>query len=378
MSPEPGKPSEPCQSPTRLWLRQNAVLFPFLVLLALLAVAFPHEIVHSPSFVDWRTVGTLTGLMAITTALKETGVFSAVARRILQRLRGHRSLAFFLVGLSAVLAMFFTNDIALFIVVPLTLALQDHVHGDLHRLVVFEALAVNVGSTLTPIGNPQNLLLWHLWQVPFVAFVVRMWPLFTLQAVVLGVFVLLAFPRGQLRMRLPESPRCHRPGLFAFSLVLLVGFVLSVELHRVPWALPVVLALYALVAPEVLRSMDWPLLVLFVVMFVDFHLLAQVPALAQWVHHWGPAEPKPVFWMSLGLSQVMSNVPATIFMARFTHLWQPLAYGVNLGGNGLVIGSLANLIALRLAGGRRIWLTFHAYSLPFLGITALLALWWLV
>ncbi len=210
--------------------------------------------------------------------------------------------------------------------------------------------------------------------LPFLRFTGLLFPVFLVQALVLLAVGLWRFPGRRLRLR-PEPPRGSEDyRLFWGALLLLGFFVASVEVHRVPLALPLVLGLFAVAAPRVLQRTDWPLLILFLVMFVDFHLLARLSWVQAVVHRVPLDRPIPVFLFSLGASQVMSNVPAAIFTAQYTPLWLPLAYGVNLGGNGLVIASLANLIALRLAGDRRLGWTFHRYSLPFLLITTLLTL----
>ncbi|HEY3645087.1 MAG TPA: SLC13 family permease, partial [Gammaproteobacteria bacterium] len=129
--------------------------------LLLLSAWHPALIRSYPALVDWPTLSTMAGLLLLTAGIEASGFLHRFAARITQRVHDERSLALFLAGASALLAAALTNDIALFIVVPLTLTLADYAALPVARLVAFEALAVNVGSMLTPIGNPQNIFLWQ-------------------------------------------------------------------------------------------------------------------------------------------------------------------------------------------------------------------------
>jgi len=148
-----------------------------------------------PALVDWQTIITLSGLLIVTTGIKESGLFYFLAYRISRRIDNERLLALFLVFLSAVLSMLVTNDITLFITVPLTLSLQKISENDYSKLIIFEAIAVNVGSALTPIGNPQNIFLWHQWGISFLVFVREMAPLVLIMSTILLIMTLLCFGR---------------------------------------------------------------------------------------------------------------------------------------------------------------------------------------
>ncbi len=361
---------QPARQVVRLVYREGFLAF-LLLLLLILSLWNPSEVRHYGAYVHWKTLGTLLGLLAVTTALQQSGYFPVLARRMLQRLRTERGLALGLVLLTAGLSTFLTNDISLFVVVPLTLSFEGA--GDFHllgRLVVFEAIAANVGSTLTPIGNPQNLFLWHHGSLSFGAFCLAMAPLVLLLTAVLLGFVWWAFPGERLSPHALQAPEAapDRP-LFLGSALLLIGFVLLVDRGFPMVADLLVLGIYLIWRPQVLCRMDWALLVLFAVIFVDFHLLATLPGFSAWVHGWGWGDPGRVYGYTALLSQVWSNVPTAVFATKFTSHWLPIAYGVNVGGNGLVWASLANLIALRLARRRGLVGLFHRWAVPYFGIT---------
>lgn len=141
--------------------KQEALLLLLVLLLVCFAVFDPRPDWRYYELVEWRTIAALTGLLVITTGLKESGYLNQTALGIIGTVSNERSLALLLVLMVALLSMLLTNDVALFITVPLTLSLQRLLNISLLKLIVFEALAVNVGSALTPIGNPQNLFLWQ-------------------------------------------------------------------------------------------------------------------------------------------------------------------------------------------------------------------------
>lgn len=115
-----------------------------------------------------------------------------------------------------------------------------------------------------------------------------------------------------------------------------------------------------------LVSVDWTLLLVFMVMFIDVHLLIQLPVLQNVLHSVSTLS-QPGLWLTaIGLSQFISNVPATILLLNYVPPDTLLARAVNIGGFGLLPGSLANLIALRMANDRRIWWRFHLWSIPML------------
>lgn len=174
--------------------KKEAVLFIFLFLLVIVAVLYPDKIINYPSFVDWRTIIALTGLLIITTGLKESEYFDIFSENMLKKLKNERSLSIFLILFSVLLSTFLTNDVALFVVIPLTIGIQDLVKNDISKLIVFETISVNVGSALTPIGNPQNLFLWHNWNISFITFITEMLPLVIIFLAILFTFVWIVFP----------------------------------------------------------------------------------------------------------------------------------------------------------------------------------------
>jgi Na+/H+ antiporter NhaD/arsenite permease-like protein len=347
----------------------------FLILLAvlvLLSAAMPSRIASYPALVDWPTIAALTGLLVLTKGLELSGCLHWLGLRLIGLMSTEHSMALCLVVAAALLSTLLTNDVALFVLVPLTLGVCRITGIPATRLVIFEALAVNAGSALTPIGNPQNLYLWQLSQVSFATFVVHMLPL--VAALVLALLVLTAsvFSSRPVRISDDNAPPPLERALLGVSLGLYLPFLVATDLHYAGFAAGVVLLVFLGFRPRVLALLDWGLLLVFVLMFIDLRLVANLDVVRDAMRSLGLEQPLHLYVASIAVSQAISNVPAAIALAQYSTDWRVIAYGVNIGGFGLMVGSLANLIALRMAGDRTAWLRFHVFAIPFLGLAAVL------
>ncbi|AQQ33936.1 MULTISPECIES: SLC13 family permease [Burkholderia cepacia complex] len=360
------------------WLAQEPVLSVLALGLIVLQWVRPQPFSVLADRVDWQTVATLAGLLMLTKALELSGCLMWLAHRIVHHVHSERGLAMLLVGFAAVLSMWLTNDVALFVVVPLMVSLRALTPLPFRRLVIVVALAVNAGSVATPLGNPQNLFLWQLSGVSFGRFVVTLGPLALALMALLLVLTALMFRAKPLDLSgdaaaLPVQ-RMHA----LIAAVLFAAFVLLADAHHpLPGLVGVAIVLLAVKRDAVLK-IDWLLLLIFVLMFVVLRSAAALPVVHDAIAHAQLDSPLRVYAAGAVLSQVISNVPAAILLSEFTHDWRALAFGVSVGGFGFAIGSLANLIAVRLAKEPRMWLPFHLVSIPFALVSAALGAWLLM
>ncbi|MDR0240922.1 MAG: citrate transporter [Burkholderia sp.] len=360
------------------WLAQEPVLSVLALGLIVLQWVRPQPFAVLAGRVDWQTVATLAGLLMLTKALELSGCLMWLAHRIVHRVHSERGLAMLLVGFAAVLSMWLTNDVALFVVVPLMVSLRALTPLPFRRLVIVVALAVNAGSVATPLGNPQNLFLWQLSGVSFGRFVVTLGPLALALMALLLVLTACMFRAKPLDLSgdaiaLPVQ-RMHA----LIAAVLFAAFVLLADAHHpLPGLIGVAIVLLAVKRDAVLK-IDWLLLLIFVLMFVVLRTAAALPVVHDTIAHARLDSPLRVYAAGAVLSQAISNVPAAILLSEFTHDWRALAFGVSVGGFGFAIGSLANLIAVRLAKEPRMWLPFHLVSIPFALVSAVLGAWLLV
>ena len=136
--------------------------------------------------------------------------------------------------------------------------------------------------------------------------------------------------------------------------------------------------MFLLAFRRVFGRLDWPLLLVFLLMFVDLKLVAGLPWVQGLIGRLDLRHPPTLYLTGTLLSQLISNVPATFLLSSYSTDWRTLAWAADMGGFGLAIGSLANLIALRLGRQRGSLLAFHAWSLPFLLLAAGLTGLWLM
>lgn len=346
-------------------LSEDVLVVLLLAMLGPLLWMMPKHAAILPNLVDWKTIGALAGLMVLSRGLEDSGYLAHAGHWLLMRIHGERSLAVILVLFSASLSTVITNDVALFIVVPLTVSLRLVAELPIGRLVVFEALAVNAGSAVSPVGNPQNLFLWQVSGATFFEFGLAMLPLAGTLLLLLFALVPLGFPTRRIELGTAGAAYALRRRLLWLSLALYPVFLILTDLGWAVETASMIVILYLVLFRRVLMGVDWLLLVVFILMFIDLGLLARLPMIAA-VARQIQFLPGGIFTAGVVLSQLISNVPAAIFLEAFTDQWRSLAWGVSVGGFGIATGSLANLIALRLARQPRLWREFHQWSLPML------------
>ncbi|MBC7659905.1 MAG: anion transporter [Chitinophagaceae bacterium] len=326
---------------------------------------------HYPALVDWPTIYALMGLLILTTSVEQSGGLKRVATWIIKNMKSERTVALSLVSSAALLSMVLTNDVALFVLIPLTLSMCKTSELLATKIIIFEALAVNAGSSLTPIGNPQNLFLWQRFNLSIGTFLYQMALLVAFMVTTLLVLTYVSFRNETIDL---SSSRRESPldsVLLKSSLALYIPFLVLTKLHLAPYALGIVVIVLAFLRRDLFKTVDWGLIAVFVLMFIALRLLSDLDTVKAFMSTLHVEQTTHLFVSSILASQVISNVPSTIAMVEYSSDWKTIAYGVNIGGYGFMIGSLANLIALRMAKDSKIWIRFQLYSVPFLFITSL-------
>jgi di/tricarboxylate transporter len=352
-------------------LRKDYFLWCLAALLVLLMITGQGRITSYADLVDWSTVAALAGLLILTKGVEVSGYLHHFGKRLALVMPTERTLALSLVIAAALLSTVLTNDVTLFVVVPLTLSLKAMGTIPVTRLVVFEALAVNAGSTLTPTGNPQNLFLWQLSGASFYRFVTGMAPLTVILITLLLLLTAWAFRGHRLVVENGLEPLPLNRKLLCLSLVLYLPFLMLVDMHQGEIAVLLLLFIFLISYPHVLGRVDWPLIAVFVLMFIDIRLIAEIPFLREMITQAVLDDPRHFFIAGILISQFISNVPTAILLAEYSGDWKLIAHAVNIGGFGLMMGSLANIIALRMVGDSKTWLVFHAFSVPMLCMAAI-------
>ena len=342
-------------------------------LLSVISAFFVPPSAEYLEYMDWRVLALLFGLMLVVAGLQSIGLFRYLGLKLLERIRTTRQLCLLLVGLCFFSAMLITNDVALITFVPFAVMILGL--ADQSRLliptVVLQTIAANLGSMLTPIGNPQNLYLYSAFSIPMSTFLLDMLPLTLLSLALLTISICL-LPKAEIAVTAPEKPSTLPKGRLIFYLALFL-VALSCVIRLLPWpAMLVILSVAVLIADRKLfRRVDYFLLLTFVCFFLFIGNMERIPTVSTLLQAFIQGRE---LLLGILFSQCISNVPAAILLSGFTDAARPLLYGVNIGGLGTLIASLASVISYRAYGDSEnaqkgaYMKTFTLYNVIFLAI----------
>lgn len=307
-------------------------------------------------YIDFRTLAILFCLMSIMAGLQKIGVFDWIAKKLLSHVRSGRSLILTLVLLCFFFGMFITNDVALITFVPFTFIvlrmLGDEIKARLILpIVAMQTIAANLGSMLTPIGNPQNLYLYGKAGISIPQFVMLMLPYSLLALLLLVGWSLMLGRTCWQALKLDEAAA---PGKLldgkkaVYPLVYLMLFLLCLlAVGRIlPWqaALLAVMILVFITDRQVFAKVDYSLLLTFVGFFIFVGNVGRIPAFREFLQSIIAGRET---YTAIIVSQVISNVPAALLLSGFTEDYAALIVGTNLGGLGTLIASMASLISYK-------------------------------
>ena len=297
-------------------------------------------------YIDIKVIVLLFCLMAVVQGFVKNGFFDVVSKKALSLSDNSKTISFILIMLVFFSAMFVTNDVALITFVPLTFGILGNIRQkNLIFTVVMETLAANLGGMSTPFGSPHNLFVYTFYHFSPLEFFKTVIPPAVLGFIIISVIALVkrfgetAKPHSFTDEKMPIKPLVIYSVLFVIS-------VLGV-LNVIPYyiCLPVVLITILIADRAVLKSVDYFLLITFVAFFIFVGNLGRIDAvrdsISQVINGSG-------FFTGLILSQVISNVPAAVMLSGFTENSKALLLGVNIGGLGTLVASLASLISFKL------------------------------
>ncbi|MBR4703054.1 MAG: citrate transporter [Oscillospiraceae bacterium] len=297
-------------------------------------------------YIDFRTLALLYSLMLVVAGLRTAGAFEALAHRVCRRAGSARRLGLLLTILSFFSSMLITNDVALLTFVPFAVVLLGMTgrEKDLLGVVVLQTAAANLGSMLTPVGNPQNLYLYSRYELGAGEFFRITGPVWGLS---LGLILLLCLglPGTALRPVPEEATKVDGKKLLLY--LALFALCLSSVFRLLPWPLLLLGMAGALLVFDrrMLLAADFCLLLTFAAFFVFAGNLARLGAVEALLRRLLSGRE---YLTALLTSQLISNVPAALLLSGFTEEARELLLGVDIGGLGTPIASLASLISLKL------------------------------
>lgn len=316
---------------------------------ALLAAAVTSVIVPIDSeylgYIDLKTISCLYSVLAVVCALKNIKFFYTLAQKIVELFKNARLCVVALVYITFIGSMFIANDMALLTFLPLGFFVLNNTNKQKYMAFTFimQNIAANLGGMLTPFGNPQNLYLYTKFNIPNGEFVSIMLPPFVISVVIITVCCLVFVKSEKLRIEdTPVKLDMKKAGVYLALFILSIAIVF----RSIPYVvgLAVIPAVLLIMDRKALKEVDYPLLLTFVFFFVFAGNMARIEVVRELFSF---LLNKSVLLFSVLSCQVISNVPSAILLSQFTENYPELLLGVNIGGVGTLISSLASLITFR-------------------------------
>ena len=296
------------------------------------------------SYFDYRTLACLFITLAVVCALRQIRFFAILARRIVQMTGSLRVMVLALIYITFIGSMIIANDMALITFLPLGYYALSVTNNDKYAapLFILQNISANLGGMLTPFGNPQNLYLYSYFSIPTGEFTAIMLPPFVL-AVAMLTLCCFFFPKTSLSVNAELGVKLDVKKTVLYLVLFTISILIVFRL--VPWQIGLVIIPLVLffVERDAIYMVDYPLLGTFVMFFIFSGNLSRIPEINMFV---GNLLQKSTLLVTTASCQFISNVPSAILLSHFTDNYRELLLGVNIGGAGTPIASLASLITL--------------------------------
>ncbi len=327
----------------KAFARKKPVLFVAFILAVLSFALQPN--LDAFEGIRYKVLGIMFVFMAAMAGLKACGVFESISHNLAGRTDSARKLVIVLVALPYIAAAFITNDVSLLVFVPLALTIL--ISTGLERLIipvlVLQTLAVNIGCMLTPFGNPHNLFVFTEYDLSFQDLFTAMLP-YAIVGTVLIIAALMMIKDGEIPVHPEYEKREYSKVHLAIAVIIFAMGVVAV-LGLIPYwtAVIVAIAMIAIVAPRDLLDVNYGMILTFVCLFILTGNISSSEALADFLTEILAIDPTAVTAL---VSQVTSNLPATVLLNGFTDDWYGLLVGSDIGGYGTPIASMAAIITM--------------------------------
>ena len=358
---------------TAAFLKKNAVLCIATLAAVITSCIVPPDEKYLEYF-DWKTLTCLFCVLAVVCALRNIKFFTALARKIVRLFKTTRASILALVYITFLGSMLIANDMALLTFLPLGYFVLSSTGKQKYMAFTFimQNIAANLGGMLTPFGNPQNLYLYTKFTIPTGEFMWTMLPPFCISVALITICCLFVKKEpleiADEDIQLPKLRTAIYGVLFALSIVIVFRVIPF-------WVGLIVIPLVLLFMDrDALKKVDYGLLLTFVTFFIFSGNMARMEGVR---HLFESLLAKNALIVSALSCQVISNVPSAILLSQFTNDWRALLVGVNIGGVGTLISSLASLITFREYAKHnegksgKYLLLFSAFNFAFLGVLML-------
>ena len=357
-----------------LLIKTNAVLMVAFTAACITSTIVPPDAVYL-SYFDFKTLTCLFCTLAIICALRNIRFFTVIAEKLVSLTGSIRRAILAILCITFIGSMLIANDMALITFLPLGYLVLSTTGQEKHMAFTFimQNIAANLGGMLTPFGNPQNLFLYNKFKIPTGEFMaIMLLPfLVSIGLIVLSCFVFIKDQPITLQKKEAARLPAKRTALYLILFALSIIIVFRV----IPYIIGLILIPAVLIVADrkALRQVDYGLLLTFVCFFIFAGNMSRIDAVNDLLSAVLSKNPLLVSALSC---QVISNVPSAILLSEFTQNYRELLLGVNIGGTGTLIASLASLItfrqytALNPGGAKKYLILFSVFNFAFLGILA--------
>lgn len=351
-------------------------------LLALVSCFFVPPSAAYIDYIDFRVLIILFCLMLVVAGIRETGIFTVICEKLLSKLHSVKSASLVMVLLSFFMSMLLTNDVTLITLVPFTLLMLEEIRSEKKPtaviiLLVLETLAANLGSMLTPMGNPQNLYLYSKYNLTMGEFIGIIFPYSLLSLILLVLSVYIFMPDIKIQKPAEATKLKGKSRSVLFILLFAVNMLTILRILDERVLLVIIAASVFTLEKRLFLKADYSLLLTFVFFFIFVGNFGAMPMMSESLRSIMCGNETVV---SVILSQVISNVPAAILLSGLSNNASALIIGTNIGGLGTLIASMASLITYKLysasAGSKSksFFLIFTVFNLCYLAIMLILNL----
>lgn len=326
------------------FLKKEIVFF-IAMMLAIVSCFFVKPNANYINYIDFDVLIILLSLMIIVGCLQSQGVFQNLAFFLTSKIKSFRIICFLLIFLCFFLSMFITNDVALITFVPFAILLLEKLKKEQYILpiVILQTIGANCGSMLTPIGNPQNLFLFSQMQINLFSFIKIMAPYTILSFILLCLCIIFIKEDTVVIKNSNYLSQKKLPTIFyLFSFIITLLSVLNIAPSWIALSIAIVSSM--IFNPKEILKVDYMLLLTFIAFFIFTGNIGNIQSVKNLLSEF--VKNKEMLCSILS-SQIISNVPATLLLYPFSQNITQLLIGVNLGGLGTLIASLASLISFK-------------------------------
>ena len=326
------------------FVKKNAVMFIALIAALVTSMIVPPDEKYL-GYIDFKTVACLFCTLGVICALRNIKFFTYTAQVIVEKTSGLKTAILTLVGITYVGSMLIANDMALITFLPLGYNVLKSTGREKYMAFTFimQNIAANLGGMLTPFGNPQNLFLYSRFSIPTGEFMLIMLPPFIAAAVMIAVCCMFVKnEKIEIKTEKVSRPDTKRTVIFCLLFVFALLIVFRVVHYLI--GLAVITVALLIIDRKALAKVDYGLLFTFVFFFIFAGNMARIDVVADFL---SDLVGKNTLLVSTLSCQAISNVPTAVLLSGFTDNYRELLQGVNIGGVGTLIASLASLITYR-------------------------------